>query len=308
MRRPFHQLPFDQVPETPPRPHGYAATEALEIAIAWPAGASTRVAVRRLGRGPPLLLVHGLMTSSYSFRYVFRGLAERFTVYAPDLPGAGRSEKPDTDYHPEELARAIGALIEALDIRGAAVIGNSMGGYLCMQLALEDPGAISRLVNLHSPGLATPRVWALHATLRLTPGSEWLLGKLIARDPERWVHRNVHYYDETLKSREEHREYAAPLRTRAGVRAFSRNLSETLDPRAMRRFERELRRRSGRFPIPLMLLYAKTDPMVPPEIGRRLARLIPSASLVELERGSHFAHVDAPDLFLGAIEPFLGPG
>jgi pimeloyl-ACP methyl ester carboxylesterase len=305
MRRPFHQLPYDQVPESPLVPHGYHRTEALDVTIRWPIGRASRVAVRKLGAGPPLLLVHGFMTSSYSFRYVFEDLAKDFTVYAPDLPGAGRSDKPDVSYHPDRLAEAIGAIIDALGIRGAAVIGNSLGGYLCMRLALMDAGAISRLVNLHSPGLPTARMWALQAALRVTPNAGGLIRRLVSRDPERWVHRHVHYFDETLKSREEHREYAAPLRSPDGIRAFVRMLTETVDPGAMRVFVRRLRALRGRFPIPLQLVYAKADPMVPPIVGKRLARLLPSAKFVELSRGSHFAHVDAPDLFLGVTRSFL---
>lgn len=56
-----------------------------------------------------------------------------------------------------------------------------------------------------------------------------------------------------------------------------------------------------------MLLYTKeADPMVPPEVGRRLAALLPEARMVWLERASHFPHVDAPAATLAALEDFLG--
>src|SRR6185503_9336409 len=96
------------------------------------------------------------------------------------------------------------------------------------QPGTSAPPLMGRLVNLHSPGLPTARMRALRVALALMPRPlyEALLRWLIARDPERWVHKNVHYYDETLKSREEHREFAAPLRTPEGVRAFTRMLAE----------------------------------------------------------------------------------
>jgi len=305
-RAPFDQLPFDEVPELPRVPHAYAATLPRDLVIAWPPGRATRVHVRVMGDGPPLLLVHGFMTSSYSWRYVIAELARDFTVYAPDLPGAGASDKPMTSYAPDALAAAVGAIIDALGIRGAPVVGNSLGGYLCMRLALADPRAMSRLVNLHSPGVATGRMWALFAALRVVPGAAAIVRRLVWRDPERWVHNNVHYFDETLKSKEEHRAYAAPLSTPEGVAAFHAMLRETMDPRAMRAFVKSLADLGGRFPIPLMLMYARRDPMVPPSVGQTLRRLLPDAPFVELARGSHFAHVDAPDLFLAAVRPFLG--
>jgi pimeloyl-ACP methyl ester carboxylesterase len=263
---------------------------------------STRIAVHEYGEGPPMLLVHGLMTTAYSFRYLLALLGDRFRLVMPDLPGAGASDHPDVHLGPDVLARSIVALVDALGMRGAPVIGNSMGGYLCMRAALLDPAAFGRLVNLHSPGVVTARMRALYWGLRLLP-ARWLIDRLVRRDPERWVHRNVHYFDETLKSREEHRAYAAPLRSPAGRRAFYRHLRDTLDARELGRFGRVLRERG--FPIPLLLVYAERDPMVPPIVGDRLHALVPDAQLIRLAEASHFAHVDAAPRFVEAIEPFL---
>ena len=309
-RAPFEQLAFADLPERPRAPHAYFDVPSEDVTLHTSSFGRVRVHYRVLGNAaerPPLLLVHGLMTSSYSWRYVIPALAESFTVVAPDLPGSGRSEMVDRSYHPDRYAEFLGEFLGALDMRGAAVIGNSLGGYLAMRLALQDSGAMSRLVNLHSPGVPLPRLYALRAALSL-PGSERLLAQLVSVDPERWVHKNVHYYDETLKSHEETREYAAPLRTEAGRHAFYRILKETLDVRQMRAFERTLKERCGRgqgFPVPLQLIYAQADPMVPPEVGQRMRALVPGATFVELREASHFAHVDAAPAFLAAALPFL---
>lgn len=307
VRAPFRQLPFGQLPEQPRVPHPYFDTPARDLHLDSRAFGRLSVHCRVLGAGPPLLLVHGLMTSSYSFRYVLAPLSEHFTVYAPDLPGSGRSGAPDRSYHPDRYSEFLSELVDALGIRGCAAVGNSLGGYLGMRLALREPDALGRLVNLHSPGVPLRRLHALRAALSL-PVSEPILQRLIALDPERWVQRNVHYYDETLKSREETREYAAPLRTPAGRHAFYRILRETLDVHEMDRFTRDLgaRRLQGvRFPVPLQLLYAPEDPMVPPVVGQKLRALLPDAEFVALREGSHFAHVDAPQAFLEAALPFL---
>ena len=167
--KPFAQLPFADVPEAPRLPHAFTSTEARSVTIAWPGPTTVHVRVAGPLDAPPLLLVHGFMTSSYSWRYVIADLARDHRVYAPDLPGAGRSDKPDRAYRADDLAQAIGLVIDALGIRGCRVIGNSLGGYLCMHLALRDPGAMSRLVNLHSPGVPTARMWALKAALTVVP-------------------------------------------------------------------------------------------------------------------------------------------
>lgn len=259
---------------------------------------------RVTGSGPPLLLVHGLMTTGYSWRYAVAQLASEFTVYIPDLVGCGESDKPARRYPPEAVAETLGAFVTALSLRGCAAIGNSMGGYLCMHLALQDRSVFSRLVNLHSPGLATARMVALRCALKSVPIWERALRAIVQRDPLKWVHRNVHYYDESLKSQEEHRVYGHPLSTASGFSAFARALEDTLDVRAMRRFERALRA-LGESPLPLQLVYARRDPMVPPSVGARLHALLPDSELVWLDEASHFAHVDATERFLDVAMPFL---
>ena len=302
--RPFVQLPYAQIPELPRVPHRFFELPEERVLVRSPHFGDVRLSVRRLGKGPPLLLVHGLMTSSYSFRYVIEPLAERFEVIVPDLPGAGRSDAPDVPYGARELGHLLGDLLTAMGRPSARVLGNSMGGYLAMWLALDRPAQVERLLNLHSPGVVTPRMQALDVAIHL-PLADRVLDALVRRDPERWAFRNVHYYDESLKSREEAREYGAPLSSRAGRRAFHRYLADTLRTSSMRALERELSARKGVFPVPLQLVYVRRDPMVPPSVGERLARLVPGAELVWLERGSHFAHVDAVDDLLGVAVPFL---
>lgn len=303
---PFRQLPFDAVPQEPRIAHDYFGARFETVPVRTENFGTVQTHVRVHGSGPPLLLVHGFMTTGYSWRYAMRALGERFTLYVPDLVGCGRTDKPARgSYAPDAVADFVGALMNALSLRGAPVIGNSLGGYLCMRLALRDPGVMGRLVNLHSPGLPTARMSALRGALDALPGWKGLLRRVVQRSPERWVHRNVHYYDETLKSREEHREYGTPLASREGFDAFVRMLDETLDVRAMRSFEETLRAR-GALPVPLMLVYANRDPMVPPIVGQRMRALLPGAEFAWLDAASHFAHVDASDRFVATVLPFVG--
>lgn len=304
-RRPFEQLAFDQVPERPRVPHPFFEARQERVKVATRAFGTIEARVIRYGRGPEIVCVHGFMTTSYSFRYLLEPLGSHHTVVAFDLVGAGESDKPIGSYGPDRVADTIGETISALGLRGAPVIGNSLGGYLAMRLALRDQGCIGRLVCLHAPGLPTARMRALRVALDVLPRAHDLVGWLVARDEERWVHKNVHYYDETLKSREEHREYARPLQSREGRAAFARMLDETMDVREMRAFEADLRRLAGRFPVPLLLVYAKKDPMVPPVVGERLSALLPSVPIIWLDGASHFAHVDAADRFVDAALPFL---
>jgi pimeloyl-ACP methyl ester carboxylesterase len=175
-----------------------------------------------------------------------------------------------------------------------------------MRLALRDPGAMGRLVNVHSPGVPEARLVLLRAALAV-PGARAALGAYIRRDPLRWVHAHVHYWDESRKSLEEARAYGDPLRTKEGMRAFLGYLGETMSIGPIRQFQAELLARKQRgqaFRVPLLHLYARRDPMVPPRFGEILAERT-GAPLVWIDEGSHFMHVDAVERFLPPALRFL---
>lgn len=307
MPRPFEQSPFDSLPESPRVPHHWASVRRRSVTVDSAHFGRVPVAVAELGEGPPLLLIHGLMWRGYSWRYAIGPLSRDWTAIAIDLPGAGDTPAPDVPFHPEALATFLAEVVDALGVRGCACVANSMGGMLALRAALRDPGLFSRVVDLHSPGIPEARLYALWVAIRV-PLARRGFEAFVARDPEWWCHRNVHYYDESLKSLEEARLLAEPLRTPGGRRAFSHYLADTMSPWPMRTFVAELRGRRDRgerFPIPLQLVYATQDPMVPPRVGHALAALIPDAEVVWLERASHFAHVDAVDAFVEAVSPFL---
>ncbi len=303
---PFRRGRFEDLPELPRTPHAYGSAEQHELDLHSEPFGRIRVHHRTMGQGPPLLLVHGLMTTSYSWRYVLEPLSRHFTVYAPDLVGAGRSDKPlGARYSLANLATFVAEYQRALGIVGCPVIGNSLGGAICVELLQRDPASMSRLLVLHAPGFAEPRLWALKLALSI-PGVEAALSWFIRRDPERWAHRNVHYWDESLKSLEEAREYGAPLAEEAGAMTFIRYLKECVDPSGFARLQRQLRSRNLGGEPPILLLYARKDPMVPPALGPRWAAALPEARLAWIEEGSHFAHVDAVDAFLNQTRLFLG--
>ena len=126
-----------------------------------------RVAYREIGEGPPLVLVHGLMTASYSWRYVIAKLAAKHRVIALDLRGAGdTTAAPDRAHSPAALASFVAAFLRALGLEGSVVVGNSLGGYVCLHLALAEPGLMRALVDIHSPAIPAARYYAMRGARR----------------------------------------------------------------------------------------------------------------------------------------------
>src|SRR5580693_8762598 len=125
------------------------------------------------GEGPALLRLHGIASSSRTWRDVIPLLTDRFTVIAPDLMGHGQSEKPVGDYSLGAFASGIRDLLEVLDIERASVIGQSFGGGVAMQLAYQHPERCERLVLVDSGGLGREVNWMLR--VMTLPGSEYVM-------------------------------------------------------------------------------------------------------------------------------------
>ena len=106
MPAPFAQIPFDDLPEAPRRAHSFFSLAPRDLMVDSEPFGKVRVRYREAGEGPPLVLVHGLMTSSYSWRYAIEPLAARHRTIAFDLVGAGESDKSDRHYGARRLSTA----------------------------------------------------------------------------------------------------------------------------------------------------------------------------------------------------------
>lgn len=300
------------LPEKGPWSHPYYAIDDsfVEVSFADAEGTHRRVHVRHktTGDGPPIVLVHGLMTSSYSWRYVLEPLGRRYRVLAPDLVGAGASDKPlDMKYSVENVARFIVAYVRTVAREPVYLIGNSLGGLYSVRALLmagDDPIA-RRFVLMHSPGYPLVRTRLLKTLLSapaLGPGLAELVARTAHRFPEAFVARNVHYARKDMMSREECAEYGRLFETLDGARVFARILAESLDPEEHARVIAELRRRP--LDCPVKLLFARKDVMVPPEFGPMYHADMPGSELVWMEDASHFLHVDAPERTVAQIMEF----
>lgn len=303
-RPPFVRVPFDQLPEVPAVPHGYGSW--VERPIDGAPGTAAPVVVRRVGSGRPTILLHGLMTDGYSFRYLADAWRERRSLWIPDLPGAGSSAPlrgPHTIDALAEVLRAVIAEVRAEEGATPDLIANSMGGLVALRAVLADPTAVRRFVIVHSPARIDLRLRLLHTILSV-PGAPRLLASVAGWDPERWIWRNVHYWDERWKSREECRHFGRVLSKPEGGLAFASWMRDGLAPAGIRALLADAGRGAADLP-PTCLLYTRRDPIVPSGSAEALAAVLPQAELKWIEEGSHFAHVDAQPALLGAIDPFL---
>lgn len=96
--------------------------------------------------GPPLVFVHGLGVSSRYLLPTAKLLEPAMTVYAPELPGTGRSEKPRRALDVPQLARSLLRWMDAMQLDRASFLGNSLGSQVLVELAVKAPSRVDRLI------------------------------------------------------------------------------------------------------------------------------------------------------------------
>lgn len=106
----------------------------------------------KAGSGPPVLLVHGGADDSSTWIETIAALSGSYTCYAPDLIGFGRSDNPKSSYHISDFAEFILDFINALGLKTVALVGHSLGGRICLEVAFRAPGKLSKLVLVSATG------------------------------------------------------------------------------------------------------------------------------------------------------------
>jgi pimeloyl-ACP methyl ester carboxylesterase len=251
----------------------------------------------RAGRGEPLILLHGLGASSYSWRYNLPELAKHYEVFAPDLPGFGRTDKPwDFDYSIHGLHSWILKFMDHMGIGKARFAGNSMGGVLSLWTAMEAPSRVERLALLgvpaypeNRPKLIWPIGWPFIGKLY-----EILLGDTALR-----IIAPTAFVDKSKVDAELLAEYGLALKTPEGRRAVAQFVRL-----AIPKDHKERVKRYAKVPHKTLVLVGDGDDMVGSS-AERLSREMPNARYLRVERCGHAAQEDAPERVTPALVEFF---
>jgi magnesium chelatase accessory protein len=256
--------------------------------------------VQRMGSGPALLLLHGTGASVHSWRGLMPLLARDYTVVAPDLPRHAFTTGHDAyAMSLPAMAREIAALLAALEVEPAAIIGHSAGAAIALQLAL-DHGYAGPIVGLSAalrpfPGAMAQIFPAIAKALfvnplvpRLFTGSIDLVG-----GAERFMWRSTHSRIDA--------EGLACYRTlikhpghAGGALAMMANWDLP-----------GLRTRIGNARNPMLLVHGANDPAIPLAWAREVHGWLPNARLDVLPGLGHLAHEEAPGEAAARIAAFL---
>lgn len=232
---------------------------------------------RHAGSDPtatPVLLVHGIACSSYAFRPLLDHVAERRerrAVYAPDMPGYGRSPGPRRALDMNELGAWLIDVLDALGLPRAHVIGNSMGCQVAAALARQVPERVASLV-LTGPTTGD----------QIQPLWRYMLGLLADSLVERPA------YNLTL----------ARMSLQMGARRYVRTMLHLLRDHPIARAE-EVR-------CPALIVRGTRDLIIPRRVAQALAAALPYGEYQEVERVAHAVQYSRPEALWALVGEFMG--
>jgi pimeloyl-ACP methyl ester carboxylesterase len=252
----------------------------------------------------PLVFVHGLSGSWQNWLEQLPVFAHERRVIALDLPGFGYSPMPEQKLSISGYARLLDRLLDQLEIDAAAVVGNSMGGFIGAELAIAFPQRVERLVLISAAGLSTHE----------HPGSKRVLpamrrGERILMASGAWaasksdaVARHARLRDAALGVVVRHparlpAALAAEQIRGAGKPGFLQGLEAVLDY--------EIRERLGEIACPTLIVWGDHDRLINVRDADVFAELIPNSRKIVFPDTGHMAMLEHPERFNPLLEKFL---
>jgi pimeloyl-ACP methyl ester carboxylesterase len=259
----------------------------------------------RAGRGPVLLLVHGIGDSSDTWRELIPLLARQHTVIAPDLLGHGQSDKPRADYSVAAFANGLRDLLEVLELPRATIVGHSLGGGVAMQFAYQYPEHCERLVLVSTGGVGRE----VNPLLRLVSLPNADLGLHLLRLPTARIACRIGA--EALRR----------LNTGVGVDALDLmrvfdSIPDGVSRAAVIRTLRAVVDWRGQVvtmldrcylgrELPTLLIWGERDPIIPVKHARAAHAALTGSRLQIFEAAGHFPHHAEPARFCTVLADFL---
>ncbi len=285
----------------------FAACEAVAQAALKPHQLTLhghRVSYRSAGRGPVLLLLHGITDSSETWESVTPWLRERFTLVAPDLLGHGASATPRGDYSLGAHASAVRDILTALGHRRVTVVGHSLGGGIALQFAYQFPERCGRLVLVSSGGLGRE----VHLLLRAAalPGADYVL-PLLTWPQLLGLGRRLGGLLELVRLQPggDLRELArgiASLDNAGSRQAFLHTLRAVIEPGGQRVSAHDRLHLAA--VMPTLIVWGERDSIIPLQHGLAAHEAMPGSRFEVFPGAGHMPHAADPRRFAEVLTEF----
>jgi pimeloyl-ACP methyl ester carboxylesterase len=291
-------IPIKPLKDTvPPQELGDAESQFIEIK-------DQKIHVKKMGQGEPVfLLLHGFASSLYSWHSVMQPLSQLGTVIAYDRTGFGLSERPLTWKGKSPYGSAVQvelamALLDHFDVQKAILVGNSAGGTVAMQIALEYTQRVSALVlvdpAVYNGGGAPQWMQPILASPQMRRLGPLFTRQILAHGPDLL---KLAWHDPTLIPPELLELYLKPFK----VENWDKALWEfTLASRPA-----SLSTRLNELTLPILVISGDHDRIVPTKDSIRLVSELPNANLEVITHSGHVPHEEQPEQFMQAVTQYL---
>jgi len=258
--------------------------EGIERAII----SAGKIAYRRAGSGEPVLLLHGIPTSSFLWRNVIPFLAGHYTVLAPDLLGYGDSDKPeDADLSVKAQGDYIGQFLHTMGVSSYIAVGHDIGGGVAQILAVRHPERVRKLALIDSivddswpvPDIARLKDPAWDSIMQTVD-----LAKGFRKGFTRGMAAKEKVTEELIGA------YARPFDGLEGRRAYLR-CARALNNQDLLSISEQI----ASLTIPALVIWGQQDDFQPVEWGLRLIKKLGNSRLVVFPDGGHFLPEDKPE-------------
>ncbi len=251
--------------------------------------------------GHPLILIHGLGASLEAWMYNLQPLARHHRVFALDLVWFGKSDKPARQVTGEYFADFIIGFMDAVGIRQATLVGNSMGGMIAVKTALQYPDRVTGLVLANSAGFGQELAW-------------WLRLRTLFSFPElvrpplsvaRYAARHLVYDPRTLT--DDLIQAVLDLEVQPGsLEAARRVLKYGVNWRGLRPDAlHEIRDAARALRVPTLIVWGKQDRVIPVAHAEIARRHIPDAQLHVFDQCGHAPMIEKADQFNELVARFV---
>jgi 2-hydroxymuconate-semialdehyde hydrolase len=248
------------------------------------------------GSGEPIIMLHGSgpgVSALANWQHNIPALSQRFRVLAPDIVGFGTTERPDDIvYSLRTWTDHVWAFLDVHGISRTAIVGNSLGGRIALQMATDRPDRITKMVLMGAPGVGMP----------LTDGLVALRGYEPSHDAMRDLLRNYFAVDPALITDE-----LVEIRYEASIAdgAYEAYRTMFFDPRhagsELGITEDEVRAIN----IPTLLLHGREDRVVPVQVSVTMMGLLPKADLHVFSACGHWTQIERADEFSALVTDYL---
>lgn len=253
------------------------------------------------GKGDPIVLVHGIPTSSFLWRNMIEELSAHGRVIALDLPGFGFSDPPhDGDYRISNYARVLEGFLEALSIEEATLICHDLGGPISLTYALRNPDKYERLIILDTFLHRDLPPWPLSMKMaKIRPIGEifmWIGGKSVFRDGLEGGVIDKSRISEGIVER-----YYMPD---GNPDKLNGSMLGTLRVDYMQDLE-FIEKNLKTIQKPTLIIWGEKDSYLPVSLGNRIHKDITGSQMERIPNCGHFIQEDQPELATEIIVAFL---